>query len=176
VRYYITENLLPGPGSRGKGAAYTEEHLQRLRLIRRLTERRAPLAEIRDVMARVTDDEVRALLAEEDARAQTLDATQAVSPKAYIAALLDRAHAPQTPSQRKPQRASYAPTTAPLRVPPPPQTPPTSPASGATQASAWRRVELAPGVELHIAEEAERRYRPFIERLLQTPIDDLDEP
>jgi hypothetical protein len=47
---------------------------------------------------------------------------------------------------------------------------------GATQASAWRRVELAPGVELHIEEEAERRYRPFIERLLQTPIDDLDEP
>lgn len=176
VRYYITENLLPGPGSRGKGAAYTEEHLQRLRLIRRLTERRAPLAEIRDVMARVTDDEVRALLAEEDARAQTLDATQAVSPKAYIAALLDRAHAPQTPSPRKSQRASYAPSAAPMRVPPPPQTPPTSPAGGATQASAWRRVELAPGVELHIEEEAERRYRPFIERLLQTPIDDLDEP
>jgi DNA-binding transcriptional MerR regulator len=176
VRYYITENLLPGPGSRGKGAAYTEEHLQRLRLIRRLTERRAPLAEIRDVMARVTDDEVRTLLAEEDARTQTLDATQAVSPKAYIAALLDRAHVPQTPSPRKSQRASYAPSTAPMRVPPPPQTPPTSPAGGATQASAWRRVELAPGVELHIEEEAERRYRPFIERLLQTPIDDLDEP
>jgi DNA-binding transcriptional MerR regulator len=176
VRYYITENLLPGPGSRGKGAAYTEEHLQRLRLIRRLTERRAPLAEIRDVMARVTDDEVRTLLAEEDARTQTLDATQAVSPKAYIAALLDRAHVPQTPSPHKPQRASYAPYTAPMRVPPPPQTPPTSPAGGATQASAWRRVELAPGVELHIEEEAERRYRPFIERLLQTPIDDLDEP
>ncbi|MGH2503829.1 MAG: MerR family transcriptional regulator [Ktedonobacterales bacterium] len=176
VRYYITENLLRGPGSRGKGAAYTEEHLQRLRLIRRLTERRAPLAEIRDVMARVTDDEVRALLAEEDARTQTLDATQAVSPKAYIAALLDRAHAPQTSSPRKPQRASYAPSTAPMRVAPPPQTPPTSPAGGATQASAWRRVELAPGVELHIEEEAERRYRPFIERLLQTPIDDLDEP
>lgn len=94
VRYYITENLLPGPGSRGKGAAYTEEHLQRLRLIRRLTERRAPLAEIREVMARVTDDEVRALLAEEDARAQTLDATQAVSPRAYIAALLDQARTP----------------------------------------------------------------------------------
>ena len=72
IRYYIAENLLPGPGSRGKGAAYTEEHLLRLRLIRRLTERRAPLAEVREVMARVTDDEVRALLAEEDARAQTL--------------------------------------------------------------------------------------------------------
>lgn len=176
VRYYITENLLPGPGSRGKGAAYTEEHLQRLRLIRRLTERRAPLAEIRDVMARVTDDEVRALLAEEDARAQTLDATQAISPKAYIAALLDQARTPQTPPAppRKPQRQGFAPSSAPPRMVPSPQ--PKAPAGGATQASAWRRVELAPGVELHIEEEAERRYRSFIERLLQTPIEDPDEP
>lgn len=167
VRYYITENLLPGPGSRGKGAAYTEEHLQRLRLIRRLTERRAPLAEIREVMARVTDDEVRALLAEEDARAQTLDATQAVSPKAYIAALLDQARGPQsaqTPQTppRKPQRQSYSP--APART--------FHSDATQTQASAWRRVELAPGVELHIEEEAEQRYRSFIERLLQTPRDE----
>ena len=44
VRYYIAENLLPGSGSRGKCARYTEAHLLRLRLIRRLTERRAPLA------------------------------------------------------------------------------------------------------------------------------------
>lgn len=168
VRYYITENLLPGPGSRGKGAAYTEEHLQRLRLIRRLTERRAPLAEIREVMARVTDDEVRALLAEEDARAQTLDATQAVSPKAYIAALLDQARTPQS-APRKPPRPAYAPHAASFRPPTP--TAPTTLGS-ATQASAWRRVELAPGVELHIEEEAEQRYRSFIERLLQTPRDE----
>lgn len=168
VRYYITENLLPGPGSRGKGAAYTEEHLQRLRLIRRLTERRAPLAEIREVMARVTDDEVRALLAEEDARTQTLDATQAVSPRAYIAALLDQARGPQTPP-RKPPRPAYTPHAASFRLPTP--TTPTTPGS-TTQASAWRRVELAPGVELHIEEEAEQRYRSFIERLLQTPRDE----
>lgn len=172
IRYYIAENLLPGPGSRGKGAAYTEEHLLRLRLIRRLTERRAPLAEIREVMARVTDDEVRALLAEEDAHAQTLDATQAVSPRAYIAALLDQAHAPRAP------KPVTAPTTSPFKTPPKAdkasrkaayteQTP-----TSQTPASAWRRVELAPGVELHIEEQAERRYRAYIERLLQTPRDE----
>lgn len=169
IRYYIAENLLPGPGSRGKGAAYTEEHLLRLRLIRRLTERRAPLAEIREVMARVTGDEVRALLAEEDARAQTLDATQAISPRAYIAALLDQARAPHPP------RPAAAPGSAPFRIPPKASRMAVSadqtPASQAP-ASAWRRVELAPGVELHIEEQAERRYRTYIERLLQTPRDD----
>ena len=178
IRYYIAENLLPGPGSRGKGAAYTEEHLLRLRLIRRLTERRAPLAEVREVMARVTDDEVRALLAEEDARAQTLDATQAVSPRAYIAALLDQARAPQPPRAPRP---AAAPSASPFKIAPKAdrasrktvyadQTP-----ASQSPASAWRRVGLAPGVELHIEEQAERRYRAYIERLLQTPSED-EEP
>jgi len=164
VRYYIAENLLPGPGSRGKGAAYTEEHLLRLRLIRRLTERRAPLAEIRAVMARVTGDEVRALLAEEDVRAQTLErATQAVSPKAYIAALLDQARAPQAP--KKPPMPP-TPDASPLRQATPDTAPDAAP-SMTTPMSAWRRVELAPGVELHIQAEAERRYRTLIERVLR---------
>lgn len=173
VRYYIAEKMLPGPGSRGKGAAYTEEHLLRLRLIRRLTERRAPLAEIRAVMARVTSDEVRALLAEEDARAQTLEqATQAVSPKAYIAALLDQARAPQSPQK---------PPTAPRKPPPPdasplrmaaPDTATSASASATASMSAWRRVELAPGVELHIQVEAEQRYRALIERVLRASRDD----
>ncbi len=165
VRYYIAEKMLPGPGSRGKGAAYTEEHLLRLRLIRRLTERRAPLAEIRAVMARVTGAEVRALLAEEDARAQTLErATQAVSPKAYIAALLDQARAPQSPKKPPPDAS-------PLRMAPPDTAAPASP-SVTTPMSAWRRVELAPGVELHIQAEAEQRYRALIERVLRVKRDD----
>jgi DNA-binding transcriptional MerR regulator len=172
VRYYIAENLLPGPGARGKGAAYTEEHLLRLRLIRRLTERRAPLAEIRAVMARVTGAEVRALLAEEDARAQTLErATQAVSPKAYIAALLDQARAPQAP--KKPPMPP-TPDASPLRMAPPDMAAPTAttPPSVTTPMSAWRRVELAPGVELHIQAEAEQRYRTLIERVLRASRDD----
>lgn len=30
VRFYIAEGLLPGASSRGKGASYTQEHLDRL--------------------------------------------------------------------------------------------------------------------------------------------------
>ncbi len=169
VRYYIAERMLPGPGARGKGATYTQEHLLRLRLIRRLTERRAPLAEIRAVMARVTDDEVRALLAEENARAHTLEhartqslesAERSVSPRDYIAALLDQARAPQAP--QTPPHAHGAKQAYPLAM-----RPPATPQSAPIQASAWRRVELAPGVELHIQQEAEERNRALIERLTQ---------
>ena len=51
IRYYITEGLLPGPGTRGKGTVYTEEHLLRLRLIRLLADQRVPLAQIREQVA-----------------------------------------------------------------------------------------------------------------------------
>jgi DNA-binding transcriptional MerR regulator len=167
--------MLPGPGSRGKGANYTEEHLLRLRLIRRLTERRAPLAEIRAVMARVTGDEVRALLAEEDTRAETLErATQAVSPRAYISALLDQARAPETlppAPQHKLQQPSASPQSAAPPAGTPAGTPVTTPPT--TPTSAWRRVELAPGVELHIQAEAEERARSLIERLLRASENDL---
>ncbi len=166
VRYYIAEKMLPGPGARGKGAVYTEEHLLRLRLIRRLTERREPLAEIRELMARVSDDEIRSLLAEEDVRAQTLEmlehTTRAISPKAYISALLEQARTSQKPEKpQKPQtgRTNYG--AAPFQLPPPLSSGRPAPSS------AWRRVELAPGVELHIEAQAERRYRSLIDHLLQ---------
>ena len=37
----------------------------------------------------------------------------------------------------------------------------------ASETSAWRRVELAPGVELHIRLEAEQQNQTLIERLIQ---------
>jgi DNA-binding transcriptional MerR regulator len=171
VRYYIAEDLLPGPGSRGKGASYTEEHLLRLRLIRRLTERRAPLAEIREVMARVTPDEIRALLAEEDARSQALErAEQAVSPRDYIAALLDQARTPRKPSSQTPM----SPQTSATNYGKPPRSGLLGQSTASGQASAWRRVELAPGVELHIQTATEKRYKRLIERLLQVSDEELN--
>ena len=161
VRYYIAENLLPGPGARGKSAVYTEDHLQRLRLIRLLTERRTPLADIRDLMARVSDEEIRALLAEEESFTQTR-AERADSPRAYISALLDQARAvrepmkPYTTSAPKPMKPSAR------RVEP--QEPTSGPRPD--QTSEWRRIQIAPGVELHIEERLESQNRALIERLL----------
>ena len=43
LRYYISEGLISGPGTRGKGARYTAEHLWRLRAIRRLASDHVPL-------------------------------------------------------------------------------------------------------------------------------------
>src|SRR5436190_8008356 len=91
VRFYIAEGLLPGPGARGRAAAYGEEHLLRLRLIRRLAERHVPLAEMRARLSSLSLDQVRALLAEENRRAIMLDtAAEAEAPDDYLSALLGR--------------------------------------------------------------------------------------
>jgi DNA-binding transcriptional MerR regulator len=58
VRYYISEGLLRSPGA-GPGAKYDEAHLARLRLIRRLQREHLPLAEIRNRLRALSDDDVR---------------------------------------------------------------------------------------------------------------------
>ena len=187
VRYYIAEGLLPGPGSRGKGAAYSGEHLVRLQLIRRLVARRVPLGEIRDLLARLPVDEARVVLREEVRRAEELETSAAApSPKEYISALL--AHAggeAQTP---------HSSAAAPMRRPKPPvisappsrvprlalhgtgQARPSVPAgaeTGTGREEAWRRWTLAPGVELHVRGDIASTQSEVIERLLEAARDAL---
>ena len=47
VRYYLAQGLLPAVGQTGPGSKYTDGHLARLRVIRRLQAEHLPLAEIR---------------------------------------------------------------------------------------------------------------------------------
>jgi DNA-binding transcriptional MerR regulator len=178
IRDYNSEGLQPGPGTRGKAATYDEEHLLRLRVIRRLVESRVPLATIRTQLAGLTLDEVKTLLAEEERRAANLErATQTSSAKEYVATLLANARAAQAPpppeplslraAEAAPARASEA---APAPSTPAPVPPAASPPPPAMQRASmpWQRLELAPGVELHVRADAEGRHRSLIERLLAT--------
>ncbi len=182
VRFYISEGLLPGPRARGKGASYGEEHLLRLRLIRRLAERHVPLAEIRSQLERLAAAELRGLLAEEEQRSQELERrAQGPSPREYVSALLRQAREAREPG------ATYLSPPVPAE-PAAPQAPPAparqtrepdllalaSQAAGELELRAleapppdsWERWELAPGVELHVRADVKERYRELIRRLL----------
>jgi DNA-binding transcriptional MerR regulator len=61
IRYYVAQGLLPAPTGTGPGAHYTDDHLARLRLIRRLQRQHQPLAEIRVRLSQLDEAEVAAL-------------------------------------------------------------------------------------------------------------------
>ena len=154
VRYYISQGLLPVPSARGKAATYGADHLARLRLIRRLSNEHIPLAEQRARLERLSYSEVEALLHEDARQAAALEqAKSAPSPQAYISGLLDRARQ----ARGAPPAAS-----APLLAMPSP-----APAVEAPPAQRWQRWELAPGIELHVREDAVQKHAQLIERLRQ---------
>jgi DNA-binding transcriptional MerR regulator len=63
IRYYVEQGVLPPPGY-GRPAEYTEEHVERLVLIKKLKEQYLPLDEIRDTLQRLTLDEVEQLISD----------------------------------------------------------------------------------------------------------------
>jgi DNA-binding transcriptional MerR regulator len=62
IRYYISRGLLAPAYGRGPSATYDQGHLTRLRMIARLKDQRRPLDEIRERLARMTDEDVEAEL------------------------------------------------------------------------------------------------------------------
>ena len=69
IRYYISQGLLPSPGQQGPGTQYSDEHLERLRLIKNC---RAPTSAGRDSRP----DEVRAGRAARGHRGRRADAVE----------------------------------------------------------------------------------------------------
>src|SRR6476646_10230377 len=87
IRYYVEQGILPPP-ERGRPAEYTEEHIARMALIKRLKEQYLPMEEIRDTMQRLSLEEIEDLVAQhspEEAQTQRLD-----SAADYISTVLDR--------------------------------------------------------------------------------------
>ena len=161
IRFYIAEGLLSGPGTRGKAASYSGEHLLRLRLIRRLSEQRVPLAEMRELLSRLSPEEEQALLDEEEERAMQRErAAQAPSPKEYLGALLQQAQAARQPAASPPPGPAVPASASAERYPRPVNALPSQPAD------VWQRWELVPGVELHVKVDVADQQRRLIERLL----------
>jgi DNA-binding transcriptional MerR regulator len=166
VRFYIAEGLLPGASTRGKGASYTQEHLDRLQLIRLLVARHLPLAEVRELVTRLPPAEVRDVIHEEQERTEEVaaQASKPTSPKEYLSALLEQARG--HPSQDQPPR-SPAP---PLPAGPPPGLRAPLPTAPPTQrrepALPWHRWEIAPGIELQVRADVAQAEQEVIERVI----------
>lgn len=66
VRYYVQRGLLPAPVFRGRDTAYSDDHLLRLKAIRRLQDRFLPLDAIQAELERRSAEELRRLAEGQD--------------------------------------------------------------------------------------------------------------
>lgn len=189
IRYYIAQGLLPPPAGGGPASRYSVGHLDRLRLIRELQRQHLPLAEIRNRLERLSDEEVGALAASlerrqaEAAPGSALDyvrtvlggsATVGPAPGRPLPSPALPASAPApaiTPMRAPPQRgaetaaprAAVREVTAPYAEPPAASRP--APAAQAAR-SQWERIALAPDVELHVRRPLSRLQNRAVDRLV----------
>jgi DNA-binding transcriptional MerR regulator len=186
IRYYVEQGVLPPP-DRGRPAEYTDEHVHLLDLIRQLKEQFLPLEEIRDMMQRLTTEQLQEIIA---AAPHKKKETQNLSSAAdYIAGVLqagstrqqmkEAAPAPPALARTAATQAIRAASTALARpAPSQVQTPPATREESTAyidQPATWQRVTLAPGIELHYALSGDAHHTQTVARLLDAARHILDE-
>ena len=151
VRYYIQQGLLPSPETRGPGAHYGPEHLDRLRLIRSLQRQHLPLAEIRRRLEELGPAEIREMLAAQPPGASG-------SAKDYIRGVLSEGM-PMMSRERMLGAAPVLRSTHAFHEMDKPRR-----QQVRTQ---WDRIPLGPDVELHVRRPLDREQIRQVERLLE---------
>jgi DNA-binding transcriptional MerR regulator len=173
VRYYITQGLIPAPGSAGPGPKYTDADLARLRTIKRLQREHQPLAEIRAQLARLDDAAILGLAQEtetpEPPQESALDYIRRVTGGRRVsetrASLLKRIESAPYAAKAAPSIAPAAPAAPALE----------SPAEPRLERSQWERIELAPDVELHVRRPLARQTAKRVDRIVSIARDLLEE-
>ena len=181
IRYYIVQGLLPSPGKAGPGTTYTDGHLNRLRLIRRLQREHLPLAEIRTRLAALDDATVAALVetpSSEPPADSAIDYIRSVleGDASFEAMALSSPAAP--PASPPPSRNGVDLRVPAYRLAEPSRAyaePPAPSPTPAPDRSQWDRILLAPDVELHVRRPLGRRAHKRVERLIDIARELLEE-
>ncbi|MEI6290187.1 MAG: MerR family transcriptional regulator [Chloroflexota bacterium] len=168
IRYYADEGLLPQPEIQGKYAYYSQEHVNRLELIRRMKDSYLPLKEIRQVLLSLSDDEVKQRLQEydlspSDQSKPALDSSDRKSGEKaleYISQILGeqsthrKNNIAQTPVQYQAGRLrSEKPVTG-LMV------------TTISQSETWHHIQIRDGIELNIRQPVDPVLEQKIHQLI----------
>jgi DNA-binding transcriptional MerR regulator len=182
VRYYLAQGLLPAVGQTGPGSKYGADHLDRLRLIKRLQAEHLPLAEIRHRLEGLDPETIRDLAGGPEPAPppdSALDYLRTVlGTKTTVQPLPQPSAAPlaaegvplysrlmvTSPAQEAPAVPLAAPaaTTAPTTAP-------------SIERSQWERIVLAPDVELHLRRPLSRSQNKQVDRLVTIARELLEE-
>jgi DNA-binding transcriptional MerR regulator len=144
IRYYLTEGLLsPAEDKQGTASVFSHRHLLQLLVVKKLQSEHLPIRKIRDLVAGRTERELERLLGAEGSTAVRNEALS------YLEQLLMKPTAPPQ-SPQSPQALRQSPSIEALASPAP-QSSPLSAGNGT-----WARIEIEPGLELHIQDQ----YQP----------------
>lgn len=157
VRYYITQGLLPAPTGQGPGAHYTDAHLDRIRLIKRLQRAHQPLAAIRAQVAGLNDRQIARLA---DPAPEPSPTSSAVD---YIRAVMGEtpAVAPPAPMTAHPSPMAAGPELVGRVI-----DEPLAYSAAAPDRSQWERVSLTRDIELHVRRPLTRHQNRRVDRLV----------
>lgn len=166
IRFYIEEGLLPPPLQEGRIGLYTDEHVERLELIRQLKEAFLPLREIHRLVNSLSSAEIRALL-------ETLPRTPQAAPsediesRAVGQSALDYIRSLQKGVTREEDTTSspqsyHEVRTALLRKARREQLAPDE-----EEFARWQRIIIVPGLEIHIRESNDYHFVSRVRQLVE---------
>ena len=135
IRYYMAEGLIQTPGEKqGTASLFSYLNLLQLLTVKKLQAEHLPIRKIRELVTGRSEQELEMLLGVGTLTARKNRDTDA---KRYLESLL----APESAPSRS-MMAAAAPAPAAPSPPPPPQ--------HVDQSASWQRIEIEPGLELHI--------------------------
>ena len=145
VRYYLTEGLIPPADEKqGTASVFGFRHLLQLLVVKKLQAEHLPIRAIRELVTGKTERQLERLLGgEQEGGAGAAGRSEALG---YLESLL-RKGAPPPSAPLPPAQSSMPPARAPGPAasagPPPPS---------ASTRETWARVELEPGLEVHVSD------------------------
>ena len=135
IRYYMAEGLIQTPGEKqGTASLFSYLNLLQLLTVKKLQAEHLPIRKIRELVTGRSEQELEMLLGVGTLTARKNRDTDA---KRYLESLL----APESAPPRS-MMAAAAPAPSAPSPPPPPQ--------HVDQSASWQRIEIEPGLELHI--------------------------
>ena len=166
LRFYIQEGILQGPDTRGKFARYSQQHLDRIELIRRLKDLRTPIQEIKHMLENISEEELHQLLKYQDlvasqfsnlqvnqfkerriseAGKSALDYIQNIFPDIAKDASADNRMTPRSPLAQIAEGRGMK----------------------RSRQETWRRIVIADGIEINIREPRNRNEEIKIEKIVK---------
>ena len=147
IRYYMAEGLVQTPEERqGTASVFGYLNLLQLLTVKKLQAEHLPIRKIRELVAGKSEQELETLLGIGSTAAKKSRETDA---KRYLESLLAPNPAPAAPPLKQ------------VAAPPPQQT---------DQSHSWQRVEIEPGLELHIRSDysppTSARARSLLEKAI----------